>query len=157
MMTTEALRPLEGWAATKADPGGSEAALGAPSQSCDEGGSMWKQRRWNSVRGQGHGPPPPGLPVLGRWGDLQVPLKSPTPPPSLCTGTAPWTSGHLVPLQRPRALSFENQLSNPHSLLIAFCTKLFSSIKCLNHFWTFYLYKILGVFYPCFCQTINSE
>ena len=50
----------EGWAVIKADPEGSEEALKADSQSRDEGGSVWKQRRWNTIWGQG---PPAASPL----------------------------------------------------------------------------------------------
>ena len=58
--TEHKLELREGWAVTKADPEGSEEALKADSQSRDEGGSVWKQRRWNTIWGQG---PPAASPL----------------------------------------------------------------------------------------------
>lgn len=172
-MTGEALRLLEGWAATEADPGGSEGALGARSQSCNEGGSLWKQRRWNGVRGQGQGPPAAWPACIGRgWGGACKRLWSPRHPlfplhpaaPRAAPGTAPWTSGHLVALQKPGSSATRMILVTScafESSFTYFCIlhKCIYFNKMSESFLTFYFHKFKGDFFNSFCLTkkeINS-
>lgn len=73
--------------------GGSEAALKADSQSRDEGSSVWKLRRWNTIWGQG---PPVASPLCSRPVSASASVVQTHPSHPAAPGPAPSTSCHLV-------------------------------------------------------------